>query len=208
MITGFGLLGAGAQADEIAAFASPEPIVFRAVDREYLRAEEADVIDIANPPIELRAMAVVGAVGAPALRRDMVTTWPGSRFHTIVAPTAWIAPSASIGEGSIIAPGCVISTSVVIGEHCLVNLGATISHDTSVGEFTTVSPGVHIAGHCVIGSGVFLGVGAVVSNRISIVDGTVVGAGAVVVDDITEVGVYVGVPARRIPNTEGWLREL
>lgn len=208
MINGFGLLGAGAQADEIAEFASPEPIAFRAVDREYLRSDRTDLIDVTDPPAEFTAVPVVGAVGPPGLRRDLILRWPGRQYRTIIAPGTWVAESASVGAGTMIAPSAVVSTSVRLGEHCLVNLGATISHHTVVGDYATISPGVHVAGQCVIGAGVFIGIGAVVTNGVTIADGAIIGAGAVVLDDILDTGVYAGAPARRIGNSEGWLREL
>jgi acetyltransferase-like isoleucine patch superfamily enzyme len=55
-----------------------------------------------------------------------------------------------------------------------------------------------INGDCVIGEGVLIGSGAVVLQGKRICDGATVGAGSVVTRHITEAGVYVGVPARRV----------
>ena len=67
-----------------------------------------------------------------------------------------------------------------------------------MGRFVTLSPGVRIAGGCQIGDEVFFGVNACVIPRLRIAAGVTVGAGAVVIDDLTEAGTYVGVPARLV----------
>ena len=47
-----------------------------------------------------------------------------------------------------------------------------------------------------VGKGTWIGTGAIVSNNVNICGGCMIGAGAVVIKDITEPGIYVGVPAR------------
>ncbi len=47
---------------------------------------------------------------------------------------------------------------------------------------------------------VFAGTGSTIIDKCSVCDDVTLGAGAVVVDAITESGVYVGAPARRIPD--------
>ena len=203
-----GLLGGGAQADEVEEFAHPRHVLFRAVDTAFVAAGDDRTLDIATRDPELLAVPVVGAVGAPALRRELVERWAGGTFATVVAEHAIVARSVQIGHGSMVAPGAVLSTRSVLAEHVLVNIGATISHDTVLGPFATVSPGSHVAGHCVIGAGVFLGIGSAVIEGVMIAEGAIVTAGAVVVRDITEPGVYAGVPSVLVRDHSGWLREL
>jgi sugar O-acyltransferase (sialic acid O-acetyltransferase NeuD family) len=205
MSISFGLLGNGGQADEAEDFARPDRVVFRAVSSEYLETGREDLVDILNVDPAYFELPVVAAVGAPGARRRMVQSWAGSRYHSIVANSASLSSSASMGVGAIVAPQSAISAGVTLGDHVLVNIGASVSHDSVVGDYVTISPGVRIAGKCHIGDGVFLGIGAVVSNGISIASGTVIAAGAVVINDIVSPGVYVGVPARRLRDQEGWL---
>jgi sugar O-acyltransferase (sialic acid O-acetyltransferase NeuD family) len=202
-----GLLGDGAQAREVAAFAHPAIISFRAVDSAYLDGHEG-LIDIATEDPRLLAIPVVSAVGAPALRRKLVGVWRGTEFVTVVASSAWVADDVELGDGCVIAPQAVVSVGSRIGAHSIVNLGATVSHDARIGEFVTLGPGAHVAGNCTLGDGVVIGVGATVSNRVSIAAGAVVGAGAVVVRDIVEPGVYIGVPAQLTRTLEDWLHDL
>lgn len=204
----FGLLGAGAQADEVESFAAPAQPRFRAVQSDYLGSGSEGLIDIAAPPAEFLTLPVIGAVGGPGLRRELIEAWPGDNYRTVVSSGAWVDPSSRIGAGTMIAPGAVVSVNTSIGDHVLINVSATVSHDTVVGEYSTISPGVHIAGRCVIGAGVFIGIGAIVSDNVSIPRGTVIGAGSLVLRSIETPGVYVGSPASQIDSVGGWLRTL
>lgn len=199
-----GLLGAGAQADEIESFARPGVVRFRAVDPEFV-GRSRGVISVLTDSPEFLTCAVVAAVGAPGLKRSLVAKWAGSVFRTVVAESAWVDRTAELRDGAVVGPLAAVSVRTLIGKHALVNISASVSHDTTIGDYATVSPGVHIAGHCVVGDGVFLGIGSSVLQGVRIVAGSTVGAGAVVVRNIDEPGVYVGVPARRIRATREWL---
>ena len=203
-----GLLGAGAHADEIAEYLPAGSIVFRAVDEAYLEPSNAEHISLSTSQQAHLDTPVIAAVGAPGLRRTLVARWRGTQFASVVAPSATVSQSASIGEGSVVMAGAVCSARVVLGRHVAVNIGATVSHDTVLGDYATLSPGVHVAGKCVIGQGVFLGIGTIVTDGVTIADGVIVGAGAVVISDLTEPGTYVGVPARFARQHDGWLESL
>jgi len=55
-------------------------------------------------------------------------------------------------------------------------------------------------GNVTIGDHCFIGLGAVLRDGITIADRCFLGAGAVVIADTEPDGVYVGNPARRLPN--------
>jgi len=205
MVKELGLLGDGHQADEAEEFSWPSVVVFRAVSPQFLIGHRESLIDINTSQKDLLRVPVLAAVGAPALRRQLVDAWAGRDFVSVVADGGWISPTASIGVGALIAPLAVVSTKTKLGNHVIVNIGASVSHDTEIGNFVTLSPGSRVAGNCQIGDGVFIGIGAVVTDGISIASGTVVGAGAVVVDNIFLPGVYAGVPAKKLRDQEGWL---
>jgi len=204
-----GLLGAGGQAREAASYLAPGTEVFWAVSPDHLNAAAHDQVDITTPSPADRNAWVLGAVGAPALRRDLVAAWPGDRFVTVVSPAAYVDPSCRIGAGSVIAPGAVLTVDVVVGEHCQVNIGATLSHDVYLASFVTIGPGAHIAGRVRLGDGVFVGIGASISNGVTIASGVVVGAGAAVLADVmTPNAVVAGVPASVVKVRDGWLDAL
>lgn len=200
-----GLLGAGGHANELATYCS-EAVVFNAVQPEYLKD---GLIDINNPNHLDIDIPVVGAVGSPSLRSELIDTWQGHEYATVIAETAYIGKEVEIGEGTVVAPGSILSARIKVGRHVLINIGSTVSHDTNIKDFVTIGPNVSIAGNVTIGEGAFIGIGATISNGISIARGAVVGAGAVLLEDITEENsVYVGVPAKKIRVNEGWLREV
>lgn len=204
-----GLIGSGGQADEAESFLIDKAVSFRALSEEYLDPNDPSKINILSPSDYQRALPVVAAIGAPAVRKKMVEAWPGDRFDSIRAELSYIDKSAKIGEGSIIAPRAVITTNVEIGRHAIINVAASISHNCRLGDYVTVSPGAHIAGNVELGDGVFVGIGAIISNNVKIASGVVIGAGAVVLQDIDiENSVVVGSPARIIKQNEGWLSEI
>lgn len=206
-VVNFGILGSGSQANEVQSYVFGSEVIFRAVDREYF-SEDAQV-NLTAPSESERSIPVVAAIGAPGVRKVLVDKWPGHEYIDVVSQHATVDPSVRFGGGCIIAPGAILTTDIVVGKHAIINLGSTVSHNCKIGDFVTISPGVHIAGDVVLGDGVFVGIGAILSNDINIASGVVIGAGAVVVDSIDEENsIYVGVPARKIGQNEGWLREI
>lgn len=122
----------------------------------------------------------------------------GACIPTLIHPAAVIGEQVILGAGTVIMAGTVINCCTEIGKGCIVNTSASIDHDSFIGDYVHISPGVHLAGTVKVGKGSWLGIGSSVSNNINIAGGCIVGAGAVVVRDITESGVYVGVPVRRV----------
>lgn len=122
----------------------------------------------------------------------------GASIPVLIHPNAVIGNKVEIGNGTAVMAGAVVNCCTKIGKSCIINTGSTIDHDNCIKDFVHISPGVHLAGTVKIGQGSWLGIGSVVSNNITITNGCKVGAGSVVVKDITEPGVYVGVPVRKI----------
>jgi acetyltransferase-like isoleucine patch superfamily enzyme len=120
---------------------------------------------------------------------------------------------------------CTLGDDVFVGPFCEIQRGVTIGPRTRVQSHTLVCELVEIGADCFIGHGVvftndLLRGGPAGGDRdkwqpttvgdhvsigsnatilpVTIAPGTVIGAGAVVTKDITEQGVYVGNPMRRI----------
>lgn len=119
-------------------------------------------------------------------------------FGTIIHSTSWIDPKAIINPGSVIYPTCCIDANVVIGHNTIVNLGCTIAHDTIIGKHSFLAPRAAIAGFVKTGESCFLGINSTIIDNISIESSSQTGAGAVIIKDITEQGLYVGNPAKKI----------
>ena len=122
----------------------------------------------------------------------------GAEIVTIAHPSAVISKSAQIGKGAFVGAGVVVNTGAVIGDGVILNTCCSVDHDCNVENYCHISVGSHLAGTVNVGKGTFVCVGATVINNVSICERCTIGAGAVVVNDITESGTYVGVPAKKI----------
>lgn len=68
----------------------------------------------------------------------------GYQIPCVIHPTAFISPSACLGEGTIVRAMAAISREVRVGEGCLINMGALIDHGCRIGK------GAHIPMGCVV----------------------------------------------------------
>lgn len=125
-------------------------------------------------------------------------TKEGFYLTTIVHPSAIVAESVLIEEGSCVFAGVVLNPYVTIGKGVIVNTGARLDHHNHIGDYSHVCPGSVLAGDVTIGTHCFLGAGSVVSSQVEITDHVTLGAGCVVVKSLSEQGTYVGLPARKI----------
>ncbi len=123
---------------------------------------------------------------------------PAIEFPSLVHPAAHLEPSVTLGAGTIVGAGCVFDGGVSVAENCYFNPGCIIAHDTSIGANSFCGPGVTLAGFITVEEDCFLGVGTTVIDNVRISAGTQTGGGTVVTSDITDPGLYVGAPARRL----------
>lgn len=135
------------------------------------------------------------AIGDNAVRKRIAESFRNIRWATLVHPHSWVHCSVKIDEGSVIFAGAVIQPDTHIGKHTIINTSASVDHDCRIGDFCHIAPGCHLAGGVTVGDNTFIGVGTTVIPNVAVVANSVIGAGASVVDDITQSGTYVGVPA-------------
>ena len=88
------------------------------------------------------------AVGAYQKRMELYSRAKrfGFTVPVLVHPTAYVSPSAEIGEGTVILPKAVVHTGAVIGRGCILSIGSLVDHD------------------CVLEDGVHLDCGAVMKG--------------------------------------------
>jgi sugar O-acyltransferase (sialic acid O-acetyltransferase NeuD family) len=146
------------------------------------------------------ALIGVGKVDAGRRRLELqhAAAALGYALPVVVSPAAIVNEGVLLGAGSMVFDGAVVNGDAAIGEGCILNTGSIVEHDCVVGVDVHVAPGATVCGGSRVGDHCMLGAGATVVHAVSVCAKCVIGAGAAVVGDITEPGVYVGVPARRI----------
>lgn len=120
----------------------------------------------------------------------------GGALFSCVHPRAVIAPSTTVGAGTIVMALAVVNPDALIGRGVIVNSAAVVEHDCVVGDFAHVSPNSVMGGGCTIGGFGQLGIGATMLPGTTIGDGALIGAGGVVVRDVAAGRIARGVPAR------------
>ncbi len=117
---------------------------------------------------------------------------------TLIHPSCSIDSTAIIGSGSVLFPGCIIDYNVEIGQNTLLNVGTIITHDSKIGNHSFFGPGVKVAGFVKVDEACFMGIGTTIIDNLHICAEVQSGGGAVITNSITEKGLYVGVPAKKI----------
>lgn len=65
----------------------------------------------------------------------------GFKLPTLIHPTAYVSPSASIEEGSIVVAKAAVNSHVVISKGSIISLGALVDHDCHIGECAHINVG-------------------------------------------------------------------
>ena len=138
------------------------------------------------------------AIGNAKTRKRLMERYAGKTFPKLIHPSAVIAQDAEIGSGTVIMAGAVINPGTKIGSGCIVNTSASVDHDCIVEDYCHIAVGAHLCGTVIVGCGTWVGAGSVISNNVTVCGGCMIGAGAVVIHDISQIGTYVGVPAKMI----------
>jgi sugar O-acyltransferase (sialic acid O-acetyltransferase NeuD family) len=143
---------------------------------------------------------VVIGIGHPQVRRliaQRLEAQPQMTFPNLIHPSVDIDTTCiSLGHGNIVTKGVVMTCDIVIGDFNLFNWNTTIGHDVRIGSCNVINPGCNLSGFVELGDDCLLGTGTQVLEHRRISSGIVVGAGAVVTRSLTQVGTYVGIPAR------------
>jgi len=145
--------------------------------------------------IDTDDILVIG-IGEPQLKKKFAEKFKLNYFPNIIAKDSFC--DIEMGIGNVICNGNIFTVDISIGNFNAINLGCTIGHDVRIGSYNQINPAVNISGKVTIGDSCLIGVGAIILERLTICSNVIIGAGAVVTKDITEAGVYLGTPARKI----------
>jgi UDP-3-O-[3-hydroxymyristoyl] glucosamine N-acyltransferase len=86
----------------------------------------------------------------------------GFRMITLVHPTAYVSPAASLGDnvwlgpGAHVAAGCKVGSNTLIGVHSRLDLDAMVGTHVWIGAGCSIGSGSRIGNHCVLGTDVKL----------------------------------------------------
>jgi sugar O-acyltransferase (sialic acid O-acetyltransferase NeuD family) len=117
-------------------------------------------------------------------------------FVTAIHPSAQIGKNVTIGIGSVVMAGTIINSDATIGKFTIINTKASVGHDCSLGDFASLAPNATIGGNVRIGNFSAISMSATLIHSITVGEHSVVGAGSVVLDNINDLKIYFGVPAK------------
>ncbi|MDM1044443.1 transferase [Myroides sp. 1354] len=103
--------------------------------------------DASNPyrtDYESEAKVIIG-IGNNEVRQR-ISTEVEHAFDVIIHPTAYVSPSAEIGEGTVVLANAVIQANAKVGKHCIINANVTIDHDAVIEDFVCTYPSSYVAG--------------------------------------------------------------
>ncbi len=83
-------------------------------------------------------------------------------WETIIHPAATVAPTVSLGKGSIVFPQVTISVDSRLGTFGLYYINSTVCNDCVLGDYVSVMTGVSVSEHVSIGEGSYLAAGCCV----------------------------------------------
>jgi len=193
------LIGAGGHGKVIAdvvSAAGDEVVGFLDDNRERKMCGSYPVLGAVKDVHRFSDCRFIVSIGSNGVRRKIAEAFPSVHWYTAIHPSAVISPSVKIGKGTVVMPCVVINAEAEIGCHCIINTAAVVEHENRIGDYVHISPRAALAGNVTVGEQSHIGIGACVRNNITICAGCTIGAGAAVVKDITQSGVYVGIPAR------------
>ena len=122
----------------------------------------------------------------------------GFYFPAILSRNAMTNQDVSIGEGVQVFDGAVVNCCTKIGKFTIINTNVTVEHDCKIGDFCHIATGAVLSGGVEMGDFSMIGSNAVIVHCKKIVSECLIGSGGVVIKDITEKGIYVGNPVRKI----------
>lgn len=133
-----------------------------------------------------------------AFRRKIIDQFSIYHAPQIISPHAMINEDVHINDGTVVMDGVIVNSGTWVGKFSILNTSCSIDHDCNIGNNVHVAPGTILSGGISIGDNVLLGTGTKIVQSVSICDNVITGAGSVIIKNITQSGIYVGAPAKKI----------
>jgi len=96
----------------------------------------------------------IPAFGNNKLRMEWIEKLGNNSFEipTLIHPTAYISPSATVYSGSVIAAKAVVNTNSRVERGCIISVGSIVDHDAVINLGCHVDCGAVVKSYCVIDS--------------------------------------------------------
>jgi sugar O-acyltransferase (sialic acid O-acetyltransferase NeuD family) len=148
--------------------------------------------------VSVSGVKFVIAIGDSALRElnRLEITSVGGSFFTVIHPTAYVASTAKIGEGTIVCPFAFIGPFAKIGLNTAINTYASVGHDAETGPSATLSPYAALNGEARCGRAAFIGSQAVISFGKNLGENSKLSAGSILTTDTQDNALAAGNPAK------------
>ena len=140
------------------------------------------------------ALIALGQISSPDTRASLYqqVSKAGFDLANVLSPSAYVSPSAQIGEGTIVMHGAIINTGAKVGSNCIINSRALLEHDTQVLDNCHISTGAILNGGVLVEEGCFIGSGTIVKEAVSIGERSVVGMGSLVRSSLSANSRFLG----------------
>ncbi len=145
-------------------------------------------------------LITVGHIQNSSIRKKLFdkVLYFGGKLATIISPLAHVSKYAKVGTGTIIMHHAIINAGTILGNNNIINTKALIEHDCKIANHTHIATASILNGACEISDGAFIGSNSVLKQGIYIGPNVFIGAGSVVTHNLTESGIYIGSPAKKI----------
>lgn len=127
----------------------------------------------------------------------------GCKFASYISPHSIVWDKNAIGENCFIQEGNNIQFGTYIGDNCVFWAGNHIGHHGRIHSHNTFTSHVVLSGRCNIEELCYFGVNSTIRDGLNICPSVFIGMGSIVNKDITEEGIYFGVPAKRLKSSKG-----
>jgi sugar O-acyltransferase (sialic acid O-acetyltransferase NeuD family) len=125
----------------------------------------------------------------------------GYTFTSYVSPRAEVWDLSMVGENCYIQECNNIQYGTRFGDNCLFWAGNHIGHHGTIGSHVTFTSHCVLSGGCTIEDLCYFGVNSTIGDGITICANVFLGMGGTANKSITEEGIYVGSPVRRIRSS-------
>lgn len=109
----------------------------------------------------------IAALGKNDLRSEWLSKLEqaGYSLATLIHPTAYVSPSASLEAGVVVLPLAAIHTRAIIQKGAIIGIGSLVDHDATVCEYSHINTGAIVTAGCTVKSLTKLEAGAVCSDN-------------------------------------------